>query len=100
MPADNLQPLRDALKLTPHNLPLRLHVVDALLGVGRSDEAAAVAKEGLTRTPGETQLKLALARVYLNQEKYAAGIVICEDVLRTEQTAAAYILLARFLHRE
>src|SRR5262245_52030664 len=100
MPADNLQPLRDALKLTPHNLPLRLHIVDALLGVGRNDEAAAVAKEGLSHNPSDVQLKLALARVYLNQGKFAAGVVVCEDLLRTEQTASVYLLLAKLLHRE
>ncbi|MBI3821931.1 MAG: AAA family ATPase [Planctomycetes bacterium] len=100
MPADNLQPLRDAMALTPRNLPLRLHLVDSLLGVGRNDEAAAVAKEGLALAPGEVGLKLALARVYLNQGKYAAGVVVCEDVLRTEQTAAVYLLLAKLLHRE
>lgn len=100
MPADNLQPLRDALALTPHNLPLRLHVIESLLGLGRHDEAAALAKEGLANAPGEVRLKLALARVYLGAGKFAAGVVICEDVLRTEQTASVYILLAKLLQRE
>jgi ATP-dependent 26S proteasome regulatory subunit len=100
MPADNLQALRDALGLTPHNLPLRLHLIDSLLGIGGGDEAVAIAKEGLSFAPADAQLKLALARVYLNQGKFAAGVVVCEDVLRSEQSGAVYALLAKLLHRE
>src|SRR5690349_11434626 len=68
MPTDDpFAPLREALSVSPTNVPLRLHLADGLLAAGRADEAEAVCKDGLTRTPNEPRLKLALARAYLRQ---------------------------------
>jgi hypothetical protein len=38
-PVDPLQPLRDALRLSPDNLPLRQNLADSLAGLGRFPEA-------------------------------------------------------------
>lgn len=99
MPDDPLAPLREALNVSPTNVPLRLHLADSLTGAGRADDAEGVLKEGLTRTPGEGRLKLALARLYLKQGKYSAGLVICEDLTRNGGPAEAHVLLARLLLR-
>jgi AAA+ superfamily predicted ATPase len=99
-PDDSFAPLRDALAVSPTNVPLRLHLADSLLSANRTDEAEATIREGLTRTPNELRLKLALARVYLTQGKYSAGLVICEDVTSAgDPPAAAFVLLARLLLR-
>ncbi|MBX9627364.1 MAG: AAA family ATPase [Gemmataceae bacterium] len=96
MPTDDpLQPLREALNVSPTNVPLRLHLADSLAAAGRGDDAEAVLKEGLTRTPSDTRLKLGLARVYLSQGKVSAGLVVCEDVVRTDESADALVLLAK-----
>lgn len=94
---DSFAPLREALAVSPTNVPLRLHLGEGLLAAGRADEAEAVFKDGLTRTPNESRLKLGLAQAYLRQGKYSAGIVVCEDVVKNAESAGAYLLLARLL---
>jgi AAA+ superfamily predicted ATPase len=99
MPTDDpFAPLREALAVSPTNVPLRLHLANGLLAAGKADEAEAVCKDGLTRTPNEPRLKLALARAYLRQGKHSAGIVVCEDLTRADASAEAYLLLARLMH--
>ena len=98
-PEDPIAPLREALSVSPTNVPLRLHIAEALLGGNRADEAETLLKEGLSRTANDARLKLALARVYLKQGKYSAGIVVCEALVRTDAAAAALIVLARLLLR-
>lgn len=98
-PDDPLAPLREALNVSPTNVPLRLHVADGLLNANRADEAEALLKEGLTRTANDSRLKLALARVYLKQGKYSAGIVVCEALVEGDSAPAALVVLARLLLR-
>lgn len=98
-PEDPLAPLREALNVSPTNVPLRLHVADGLLNANRADEAETLLKEGLTRTANDSRLKLALARVYLKQGKYSAGIVVCEALVESNSAPAALIVLARLLLR-
>ena len=99
MPADPHAPLRDALAVSPTNVPLRILLADGLAAAGRGDEAEAVYKDGLVRTPADARLKLGLAGVYLNQGKLSAGLVVCEDVLRAGSDVAAELLMARLLMR-
>src|SRR5262245_30380869 len=98
-PSDPLVPLRESLAVSPTNVPLRLHLADSLLAVGRVDEAESTLKDGLTRTPNDARLKLALAGVYLKQGKYSAGIVVCEALAEGDDPAEALVLLARLLLR-
>lgn len=98
-PDDSLSPLREALAVSPTNVPLRLHLVDSLLNCARLDEAESTLKDGLSRSPNDSRLKLALARVYLKQGKYSAGIVVCEALTQTDSAAPALVLLARLLLR-
>jgi AAA+ superfamily predicted ATPase len=97
---DPFQPLRDALGVSPNNVPLRTHLADSLAQAGRADDAEAVLKDGLTRTPGEPAYQLALAKLYLQSGKTSAGIVICEGLLRGDHAAKAGVLLAKLLLRE
>jgi transitional endoplasmic reticulum ATPase len=101
MPQDDpLAALRAALDVSPTNVPLRLLVADGLVTAARLDEAEAVFKEGLTRTPAEARLKLGLADVYWRQGKVSAGIVVCEDLTKQGGPPAAFLLLARLLDRD
>ncbi|MCI0704737.1 MAG: AAA family ATPase [Planctomycetia bacterium] len=97
-PEDPFAPLRESLAVSPTNVPLRLHLADSLLAAGRGDDAESTLKDGLTRTP-DPRLKLALARTYLKQGKYSAGIVICEKLAQGDNPAPALVLLARLLLR-
>jgi SpoVK/Ycf46/Vps4 family AAA+-type ATPase len=96
---DPLAPLREALSVSPTNVPLRLHLADSLAAAGRTEDAEALLKDGLTRAPNDQRLRLALARVYLKLGKYSAGIVVCEELARADGPAEAFTLLARLLLR-
>ena len=71
MPRDDetVQGLRDALEISPENVPLRLHLARTLVGLGRFQEAEREYRELLMRTPEDVDVKLALATVYLQQDK-------------------------------
>jgi transitional endoplasmic reticulum ATPase len=94
---DSFAPLREALSVSPTNVPLRLHLADSLLAAGKTEAAEALLKEGLTRMPNDGRLKLALARIYLKQGKYSAGIVICEQMADNDGPGEAFVVLARLL---
>ncbi len=98
--ADPLQPLREALRLSPDNLPLRQHLADSLANLGRFAEAEQEYRQALARDPDHAGLKVGLARVYFRQGKDGPALVIVEDLLKRPDTpAAAYLLHARLLFR-
>ncbi|MBX9583256.1 MAG: AAA family ATPase [Gemmataceae bacterium] len=92
---DPLSPLREALTVSPTNVPLRLHLADSLAAANRPADAEALLKDGLTRAPNDARLKLGLARLYLKQGKVSAGLVVCEDLTEGDGPAEAFALLAR-----
>lgn len=98
--ADPLQPLRDALGVSPNNIPLRTHLAESLAANGKADDAEAVLKDGLVRSPHEPAYKLALAKVYLQAGKTSAGIVVCEELNRNDGPAETGIILAKLYLRE
>lgn len=102
MPAndDPLAGLRDAVQLSPDNLPLRQHFAESLANLGRFAEAEQEYRQALAKSPENVCLKLALARTYYRQSKDGPATVIVEDLLKRADTpAAAYLLHARLLYR-
>lgn len=96
--ADPLEGLRQALRLTPGNVPLRLHLARSLVGANQAEEAERLLKEGLEAAPAEDALKLELARVYRRQAKYSVAFVIVEDLIaRGRSPGEAYVLHAQLL---
>ncbi len=97
---DAVDPLREALRHSPENIPLRKHLAGTLLAAGRFEEAELVYKEGLQRHPTDAALKLGLADAFYRQEKDSPALVVIEDLLKAAHPpAAAYILHARLLLR-
>lgn len=95
---DDLDPLREALRLSPENAPLRLHLAQQLLARARADEAEGLLKEGLRLAPASEAIKLALAEAYHRAGKTSPAFVVIEDLIRTaKQPAPAYLLHARLL---
>ncbi len=82
MTRDDLQPLRDALALTPENAPLRRHLASGLLERGLHPEAEQVLRDGLRQAPRDAEAKLLLARCYRAQGKHSAAHVVLEDMIR------------------
>jgi transitional endoplasmic reticulum ATPase len=95
-----IQPLREALLHSPDNVPLRLHVARLLLTHGRFDEAETEYRTVLEREPGSEDGKIGLARVFSQQGKVSAAIVIVEELLRAVDCSPQVMLLhARLLIR-
>ncbi len=98
---DPLAGLREALRLSPDNLPLRLHLAQSLSELGRHAEAELELREALAANPQSAEIKLRLATNYLRQEKASQAMVIVEDLVeQRDPPAAAYVLYARLLLRE
>ncbi len=97
---DALQPLREALKVSPDNVPLRRHLADLLLGLGRFAEAAEEYRQALSREPGSAVLKLGLATAFFRQGKLSAAAVVVEELLKSpEPPARARVIQARLCLR-
>ena len=97
---DPLKALREALRLSPDNLPLRKHLAESLLGSGRGEEAVKEFRDALAGRPEDASLKLGLARSYFHLGKNSEALVIVESLIQQNDTpAAAYVLHARLLLR-
>ncbi len=95
-----IQSLREAVQVSPDNVPLRRHLAEALMELGRPAEAEQEYRQALARDADSVPLKVGLARAFYQQGKNSAALVIVEDLLRLADTPAeAYLLHARLLLR-
>jgi transitional endoplasmic reticulum ATPase len=95
-----VQALRDALRVSPDNLPLRLHLAETLLALGRPDEAEQEYRQALAQAGDNEALKVGLANVFFQQGKNSQALVIVEALLKQTQVPPhAYLLHARLLLR-
>ena len=85
---DTIDGLRDALRVSPNNLPLRQHLADMLCGLGRYEEAEAEYKAAIGLSPENDKLKIALARAFFLQGKNSAALVIVEEMLKKQSPSA------------
>jgi SpoVK/Ycf46/Vps4 family AAA+-type ATPase len=98
MANDPLAGLREALRLSPNNIPLRQHLADALLQSGRADDAEKEYREAIALAPNSLHLQLGLARAYFRLGKNSHALVIAEDIVKNPSApAAAFVLHARLL---
>ncbi len=96
--AEQLVQLREAVRLSPRNVPLRQALADALLGAGLADEAETEYRAGLLLAPDHAALKLGLARCFSQLGKRSHALVLLEDVVRNpEAPGRAHVLYARLL---
>src|SRR4051794_27442873 len=101
MPGDDpFESLREALRLSPDNVPLRMHLAEQLLSAGRGEEAVEQFKHALSARPDDVKLKIGLASAYYQQGKNSAAMVIIEDLIKQRDVPAkATMLYARLLLR-
>lgn len=93
-----IKSLREALRISPDNLPLRQHLAATLSGLGRYDDAEAEYKRALASAPNDQGCKLGLANTYFQQGKNSHALVIVEDVVKDgDASAGAFLLYARLL---
>src|SRR5436190_8790715 len=95
---EHIQSLREAVKLSPRNLPLRQALADALLSAGFSTEAVVEYKASLAISPDHPPLKFGLARAFHADGKTSHALVVLEDLVKSPQAPArAFVFYARLL---
>lgn len=98
---DSIQSLREALQLSPGNIPLRIHLARTLLQLSRADEAEVEFREGLSRDRDNVDLKIGLATAFYEQGKYSHALVIIEELVSNRDTPAqAFLLHAKLLFQK
>lgn len=98
MEYDETSGLRDAIKASPDNLPLRKLLVNALIRQKKYEEGELEAKDALRLFPNDTSLKLALIECFLEQDKLSMGLVIIEEITaQSTPPAEAFLLEAKLL---
>ncbi len=98
--SDPIQPLREALRFSPENVPLRQHLADTLLDRGEPEAAEQEYSQALSLDPSNLDLKLGLARAFYQQQKDSQAIVLIEDLLDKDESSAQLLTLhARLLLR-
>ncbi len=73
--------LKEALKFSPENVHLKLHLAETLFNLNRIDEAEQEFLQALALQNNEKGL-IGLARVYFKKEDYSTCNVILEDLLK------------------
>ena len=85
--------LRDALRLSPDNAPLLLHVAHHVLGLGGFAEAEALFKRALALAPDDAEARLGLAHAFFHLGKNSATLVIVEAMTAAPEAPGRALLL-------
>jgi SpoVK/Ycf46/Vps4 family AAA+-type ATPase len=87
-----IESLREALKFSPDNIPLRLHLADTLLNMNRVEEAEKEYKTILS-FQNNSAARYGLAMSYYRQGQYATCSVVLEDSLKTDPDNISFLVL-------
>lgn len=88
--------LQEALRLSPDNIPLLLHVAETALKSGGLAEAEALFKRALNLQPKSLPAKLGLVSAFFQQGKSSAALVIVETLVKEPSASPrAFLLHAR-----
>lgn len=77
---DEIQELREALRQSPDNIPLKILLAEALIKGALFLEAEQLLKDVLSMEQGNLKANILLARVYFLQKKYSTALVILEEL--------------------
>lgn len=100
MDDNTINNLREALKFSPGNIPLKKHLAETLLNASRLDEAEKEYKELLAITE-TNELKTSLAKVFYLKGEYSQCNVILEELVYTGYSDFNMLILhARALLKE
>ncbi len=77
-----IEQLREALALSPDNIPLRLHLAELMIKENLYNDAAQQYNEVLKKNYGNTKARKGLATLYYKQKKYSAAIIVYEALLK------------------
>jgi AAA+ superfamily predicted ATPase len=93
--ASNLIPpaLRDALRLSPDNVPLLLHVGESVLKSGGLEDAESLFRRALALQPANLGAKLGLVSAFFQQGKTSEALVIVESLIKNPAAPPRALLL-------
>jgi SpoVK/Ycf46/Vps4 family AAA+-type ATPase len=90
---ETINGLREALRVSPNNVPLRRTLAEALVSLGRYEEAEAEFRLALTASPKDVGLQLALANAFYLNGKNSHALVIVDELLKSSDAAAGVLIL-------
>ncbi|RFS86066.1 AAA family ATPase [Actinomadura spongiicola] len=96
----SLDALREAVRVSPDNLPLRRHLAEQFLDAGLLMDAENAFREALALAPGDADLATGLAEAFLRQGKNGAAISALARVGPGEGPPKAGLVVARALAAE
>ncbi len=100
MDNNSIESLREALKVSPNNIPLKLHLANILVHAERLDEAEKEFSELITLTD-DAESKTGLANVFYLKGEYSKCNVILETLIHNENNDFdTLILYAKALIKE
>ena len=100
MNENTIDSLREALKHSPNNTPLRLLLADTLLGLNRLEEAE-TEYTLILKSSNDTKAKIGLAKVFYRKGNYSACNVILEEFIENgHEDIEALTLYAKGLLKE
>lgn len=94
-----IESLREAIALSPDNIPLRLSLADLLVSEEKYTEASSEYKKVLELSYGNPKAQLGLAFCYFHMGRYSAAIIIYEQ-MEDSLPAIDTLLYARALAKE
>jgi AAA+ superfamily predicted ATPase len=93
-----LDALRQALAAGPDNIPLRRHLAETLLRVGRAEEAEREFRDCLRRDPTDVASRIGLARVFYRHGRFDESLVLAEEACSGEGAPPSGLILLARLH--
>lgn len=100
MDDQSINNLKEALKFSPDNIPLKAHLADVLFKANRLDEAE-IEFSDLIKLSNDYRYKLALAQVFYQKGKYSACIVLLEESISNgNEDFDSLLLYAKVLLKE
>lgn len=88
-----IESLKEALSLSPDNIPLRLMLANALLNESLYTEAEDQFKAVIAKDPAHIPARFGLANAYFQQQKYTATIVVLEELVEPTTTNTDMLLM-------
>jgi len=90
-----IEQLKEALQISPNNIPLRLHLADMMLKENMLNDASEQFSEILRRQNGNVKALTGLGEVYYRQQKYSAAIILLEQL--QHEGALSFDLKIKFI---
>ncbi|BAU14337.1 cell division protein [Leptolyngbya sp. NIES-3755] len=91
--SDPVPALRDALRFSPDNVPLRLHLAETLLNRGEAEAAEPEYAEALRLAPENTAAKFGLARSLFQLGQFPPALKLLDALTQQSNPEAAWLSL-------